>query len=166
MDGSYYNNSVRISASFDVFKGHLNDSNTTMDNNNYENVDLPVLYRLVSFYKPIHGYLALIVCVYGIIANALNVIVLTKKAMISSTNIILTGIAISDGVTMGLYIPYALQLYVIHGTNLNADRDTEGFAWFMLMYGVLSVILHTTSIWLTVTLAAFRFVIIRYPLIG
>ena len=30
------------------------------------------------FYRPIHGYLSLAVCVFGIIANVLNIIVLTR----------------------------------------------------------------------------------------
>jgi len=39
-------------------------------------------------YKPIHGYLASVVCVVGVIANILNIIVLTRRHMLSSTNII------------------------------------------------------------------------------
>lgn len=31
-----------------------------------------------NFYRPIHGYLSLAVCVFGIIANVLNIIVLTR----------------------------------------------------------------------------------------
>ena len=114
-------------------------------------------------YKPIHGYLAAIVCVFGVIANILNIIVLTRKNMISSTNIILTGLAISDGLTMAFYFPYALQMYVIHGIKESPERDTEGAAKFQLCYAILSVCVHSISIWLTVTLAVFRYVFIRFP---
>ena len=34
--------------------------------------------RFYYFYRPIHGYLSLAVCVFGIIANVLNIIVLTR----------------------------------------------------------------------------------------
>lgn len=35
--------------------------------------------RFNLFYRPIHGYLSLAVCVFGIIANVLNIIVLTRS---------------------------------------------------------------------------------------
>lgn len=31
-----------------------------------------------EYYTPIHGYISLIVCVFGIIANILNIVVLTR----------------------------------------------------------------------------------------
>ena len=43
-----------------------------------------------DWYKDVHGYLAATVCVFGIIANILNIVVLTRKNMISATNCILT----------------------------------------------------------------------------
>ena len=46
-----------------------------------------------DWYLQYHGYLASVVCVFGIVANTLNIIVLTRPNMISSTNCILTGLA-------------------------------------------------------------------------
>lgn len=37
-----------------------------------------VLFRFKRFYVPIHGYLAIIVCVFGMITNFANIIVLTR----------------------------------------------------------------------------------------
>lgn len=126
----------------------------------------PVLQTLDSRYKPIHGYLAAIVCVFGVIANILNIIVLTRKNMMSATNIILTGLAISDGLTMAFYFPFALNEYVIHGTQMSPDRNSLESAKYTFCYAIASVILHSISIWLTVTLAVFRYVFIRFPRIG
>lgn len=126
----------------------------------------PALQALHKQYKPIHGYLAAVVCVFGVIANVLNIIVLTRKNMVSSTNIILTGLAISDGLTMAFYFPFALQTYVIHGIDISPERDTIESAKYTLSYAIASVILHSISIWLTVTLAVFRYVFIRFPRIG
>lgn len=128
-----------------------------------EVTEISALQTFETRYKPIHGYLAATVCVFGVIANVLNIIVLTRKNMVSSTNIILTGLAISDGLTMAFYFPYALLMYVIHGISESPERDTEGAAKFQLCYAILSVILHSISIWLTVTLAVFRYVFIRFP---
>lgn len=36
------------------------------------------LYRFKDFYVIFHGYLSLVVCVFGIIANIANIIVLTR----------------------------------------------------------------------------------------
>lgn len=64
------------------------------------------------WYRQYHGYLATVVCILGIIANLLNIVVLTRKNMISATNCILTGLAVSDGLTMVAYLPFALRFYV------------------------------------------------------
>lgn len=36
------------------------------------------LYQFKQFYHPLHGYLSLLVCGFGILANTLNIIVLTR----------------------------------------------------------------------------------------
>lgn len=137
---------------------------TPIMGNYVSNVDaIPELKLFEVWYKPIHGYLAAIVCVFGVIANVLNIIVLTRKNMQSSTNVLLTGLAISDGLTMVAYFPWSLIMYVIHGTEVNVDRDTYLCAEFQLGYAIFSVIIHSVSIWLTVTLAVFRYVFIRFP---
>lgn len=141
----------------------LND-NTIMGHydSNLES-ELPRLKAFEAFYKPIHGYLAACVCVFGVIANVLNIVVLTRKNMLTSTNVILTGLAISDGLIMALYFPFALGMYIINGVKVTPSRDTYQLAQFQLAYAILSVIVHSVSIWLTVTLAVFRYVFIRFP---
>lgn len=141
-------------------------STSTMGNYISDVPESPALRTFETKYKPVHGYLAASVCVFGVVANMLNIIVLTRKNMVSSTNIILTGLAISDGLTMAFYFPWALQMYVIHGTAVSLDRDTEGCAKFQLSYAIISVVVHSISIWLTVSLAVFRYVFIRFPRIG
>ena len=47
---------------------------------------------LAESYKPVHGYLSLVMCIFGTIANVLNIVVLTRKEMNGSPiNRILTG---------------------------------------------------------------------------
>lgn len=121
------------------------------------------LLQFNNWYKQYHGYLATAVCICGIIANILNIAVLTRKNMVSSINCILTGLAVSDGLTMAVYLPFALWFYVLNGTEENASRNSLTAVRFMLFYAVSSVLVHTASIWLTVTLAIFRFIFIRYP---
>jgi hypothetical protein len=127
---------------------------------------VPELLQFQNQYQPIHGYLAPIICVFGVVANILNIVVLTRKNMQTSTNVILTGLAISDGLTMAAYIPYALLLYVIHGTKITPIRDTYQVAQFQMGYALFSVVVHSIAIWLTVTLALFRYIFIRFPRLG
>lgn len=116
-----------------------------------------------NWYKDYHGYLAAGVCTLGCVANALNIIVLSQKTMCSATNCILTGLAISDGLTMLAYLPFALRFYVLYGTEMTPERNSLPAVRFLLFYACFSVAVHTISIWLTVTLATFRYLLIKYP---
>lgn len=61
-----------------------------------------------------HGYFALVVCVFGIISNILNIIVLTRKHMHSPVNFILAALAIADILTMTPYPAMAVYLYILN----------------------------------------------------
>jgi hypothetical protein len=115
------------------------------------------LEKFRAWYFSGHGYLASIICVLGIIANGVNIIVLTRKNMISATNTILTALAVADGLTMMAYLPFAILYYWA------SDDHSRGVAEFFLFYIYFSVLAHSISIWLTVTLAVFRYLFIGYP---
>lgn len=114
------------------------------------------LLEFHNWYQRYHGYLASIVCVFGIVANTLNIIVLTRPNMVSSTNCILTGLAVSDGLTMAAYLPFALRFYVLYGLDWNPERNSYAAINYMLFFACFSVVVHSISIWLTVALAIFR----------
>lgn len=128
----------------------LNDSGMVDDS-------VSALFTFHNWYNFYHGYLACVVCVFGVVANIFNIIVLTRKNMQSPTNVLLTGLAVSDGLTMAAYFPFALYFYVMEG------KRTIHSARFLLFYAIFSVLVHSVSIWLTVTLALFRYIFIRYP---
>ncbi|ODN04087.1 Sex peptide receptor [Orchesella cincta] len=109
-------------------------------------------------YRGIHGYTSLVVCLFGCFANILNLIVLTRKEMINPTNAILTGLALADLLNMIEYMPYAVYMnYLTH-------RKTYGWALFVLTHSNFSQVCHTISIWLTVTLAVWRYIMVAMPL--
>lgn len=66
-------------------------------------------------YWNIHPYLSLIICVFGVSTNLVNVFILCQDKMRNSINCILTGIAVSDIMTMLDYIPFAVQFYLLTG---------------------------------------------------
>lgn len=114
-----------------------------------------------SVYVKVHGYITLILCVLGSAANSLNIAVLSRREMASSTNSILTALAVADLVVMLDYIPFALHIYTALSPELN--RNSYGWAVFVYFHSIFSQTFHTVSIWLTITLAVWRFIAIKFP---
>ena len=85
----------------------------------------------------------------------------TRPSMRSPINHILSGLAVSDCLTMTAYLPFAMLFYIVHGVEMTERRNSLHAVRFLLYYARFSVIVHTASIWLTVALATFRYVIIR-----
>lgn len=112
-------------------------------------------------YIKVHGYIALIICILGSGANSVNIAVLSRKEMASSTNSILTGLAVADLLVMLEYIPFALHIYIKTGSDLN--RNSYGWAVFVYFHSIFSQTFHTISIWLTITLAIWRYIAIKLP---
>jgi len=107
-------------------------------------------------YSAFHGYGSLIVCLLGAHANIFNLIVLTRKEMRSPTNAILTGLAVADLANMLEYIPYSIY-------RILPKSNSYGWALYVLVHSNFSQVCHTTSIWLAVTLAIWRYVVVtRY----
>ncbi|ESO11149.1 hypothetical protein HELRODRAFT_194885 [Helobdella robusta] len=68
------------------------------------------------------------VCSFGITANILNIIVLTRKNMKSATNSILTGLAVFDELTMLAYFPFALLQNDCSNDLVNSSSSGSGFS--------------------------------------
>lgn len=114
---------------------------------------------LAISYKAYHGYVALVVCVFGTVANILNIMVLTRKDMVvAPINRILTGLASADMLVMVEYIPFAIYVYLVLPEN---KIFPYGWAVFVLFHMHFSHVLHTISIALTLTLAVWRYIAIR-----
>lgn len=118
------------------------------------------LYR--ESYSAIHGYISIFVCLFGITANVMNIIVLTRKNMISPINAILTGLAIADMMVMLSYLPFGFHNYLRFSLT-EREKFTFGWAAFTLFHAHFSVVNHTTSTWLTVTVAIWRVMAVCYP---
>lgn len=132
--------------------------------NETDEVISSVVYHLEAFhdwYRKYHGYLATVVCLLGIVANCVNIVVLTRRSMLSAINCILTALAVADGLTMAAYLPFALRFYVLYGVEPTSKRNEQTAVRFLLFYARFSVVVHTASIWLTVVMATFRYIFVR-----
>ncbi|GFR78591.1 FMRFamide receptor [Elysia marginata] len=108
-----------------------------------------------------HGYLAVAVCLFGIISNLLNIVVLTRKHMRSPTNFILTALAIADILTMSPYVVMATYFYIIYRPLCEeGDRHTKPWMYFILFHNLYIVTCHMMAMWLTVSLAVFRYIFV------
>ncbi|XP_059164230.1 G-protein coupled receptor dmsr-1-like [Physella acuta] len=120
------------------------------------------LWDFHELFLQVYGYASIVVCIFGILTNVINITVLMAKDMRTATNYLLTFLAISDILTMLPYIPYIFHFYcpLTDPTDTPA-KYTYNWILYMLIIVYLFATTHTISIWLAVTLAAFRFCQIR-----
>ena len=123
--------------------------------------------KLIVFsqhYALYHGYISVCVCVFGMLANTANIVVLNRKNMITSTNVILMWLAVADLFTMLDYFPFVIHFFILRDLDL-AFMQTRYYSWicFLLFHANFSIVCHTVAIWLTIALATFRFLYIWFP---
>ena len=108
-----------------------------------------------SYYSQLHGWISLLVCIFGSIANILNILVLTRREMRSPTNIILTGLAIADLLVMIDYIPYVIHLYLYR----RSRRDTFTYGWtiFVLFHSNFAQVTNRRTHFRTIQIRNIRF---------
>ncbi|XP_053981480.1 G-protein coupled receptor dmsr-1-like [Hylaeus volcanicus] len=114
-----------------------------------------------SHYSHAHGWISLLVCIFGSIANILNILVLTRREMRSPTNLILTGLAVADLFVMIDYIPFSIHIYLYRRSR--RDTFTYGWASFVLFHSLFSQVCHTIAICLTLILGVWRYVAVARP---
>uniref|UniRef100_A0A0K0CXM3 G_PROTEIN_RECEP_F1_2 domain-containing protein n=1 Tax=Angiostrongylus cantonensis TaxID=6313 RepID=A0A0K0CXM3_ANGCA len=120
--------------------------------------------EVISFnllYAPIHGIVCVGLCVFGILTNIVHVIVLTRPTMRNSAvNCLLTAVAICDIGTMASYLIYIVH-FVVQRRTTCTPTFTYGWMQFLLWHVMLSITLHTTSLWLAVAMAFIRRMTLR-----
>lgn len=80
--------------------------------------------------------------------------------MESPTNAILTGMAVADLLVITTYIPFVIHYYI--SKLPTQQRFNYGWARFTLFHAHNTVLFHTVSMWLTVLLAVWRYVTVRW----
>ncbi|KAL4231274.1 G-protein coupled receptor [Mactra antiquata] len=149
---------------YNVTTSIMSTESTTTPPQYLDYVSYKNLQTLKLRYAEIHGYISVIVCVFGIIANIANIVVLNKKHMRSSTNVILMWLAVADLCTMMEYVPFALKFYIFKDPDLEfPNNKLYGWMCYLLFHAGFSITMHSVSIWLTIMLALFRFLYIFFP---
>ena len=108
-----HNSSLNTSHNGDTSSTSINttvSSSSSPTSDMYEGL---AAYALGYWY--VHPYLSLLICVFGISSNIINIIILTQKKMLNPINCVLTGIAVSDIITMADYVPFVIHFYLRTG---------------------------------------------------
>ncbi|CAG5127627.1 unnamed protein product [Candidula unifasciata] len=139
----------------------LSQDGMTMSNKSMTNDDLS---SFSDWYAQYHGYVSLCVCLGGIVTNTFNVTVLTRQHMRTPVNLILTGLAVSDIITMLSYLPFSIHFYCVYPSNMSSpEKNSKLWMTFFVFHINLTLVTHTISIWLCVVLAIVRYHHIRSP---
>lgn len=140
----------------------------TTDETTLKDDDKPHESGMTDFnknYGEVHGYIANVVCIFGVISNILNIIVLTRKHMITPTNSILTALAIADFLTMLTYLVYATYFYIATEPKPEYNHSA-GWMYFILIHNHFIITCHNMAMWFTVTLAVFRYIFVCHHTIA
>ena len=79
-------------------------------------------------------------------------------------NLILSAIALVDCLLLVEYIPFTVHMYLLdEETRPSEERFSYGWGVFLLFHSNFTIIIHTVSIWLTLSLAFWRLIMIRLP---
>ncbi|XP_064650548.1 sex peptide receptor-like [Lineus longissimus] len=111
---------------------------------------------------PINGYLIPPLILFTIITNSLVCIVLLKPHMRSPTNMLLVAMAVSDTLTGLTPVPQYLYFYTF-----GYHREWVPYEWCVVnsvLGRALPTIFHTASIWLTLALAAQRYICVCHSI--
>lgn len=100
-------------------------------------------------YAHAHGYVSLIVCLVSILMNLATVVVLTRRQMLSPSNTLLTGIAVTETIKLAIYGVYAYEFNLV--TQIDSDVAYPiGWIYYLLVHASLSLVLYAVVTWLTV----------------
>uniref|UniRef100_A0A1I7X2Y1 G_PROTEIN_RECEP_F1_2 domain-containing protein n=1 Tax=Heterorhabditis bacteriophora TaxID=37862 RepID=A0A1I7X2Y1_HETBA len=151
------------------------DSNIFDINNTRTYQILESLFFFKQTYSSFHRYIAVLLCVFGLLANSIHIWVLTRPRMrYNSVHTVLVCIAASDMGTMTSYLVCYLYLYFqyfniailqIYMSRFEFFQDHSGYpygwALFLKVHVVLSIALHAITLYLVVLMAFIRFSVMK-----
>lgn len=112
--------------------------------------------------KDYSEYLVFIICICGCISNCFNICVLSRKQMQCPTNYILLRMAVVDMLVMLDYMPFS-YLMTQQTSVYIPYYYSHYFAVYVILHTVFSQTLHFISCCLTIILALWRYIAVKFP---
>ena len=96
-------------------------------------------------YFSVHGYLAIVISIFGIVSNVINIAVLSQKSMVTPTNAILTALALVDVLVMLTYVPFALHQFILR--SMLTITQWRSYSWMVFIcFNInFTIVCHTIS---------------------
>lgn len=117
----------------------------------------------VGYSYPIYGVAFPILLLFLVTANIFVVLVLSKKHMATPTNTVLFYMAISDFFVGIVPFPFTFFYFTL-GYHAQPERHEIWWCYMgQFLMSILPPVCHGIAIWLTVLLAAQRYIYIEYP---
>ena len=95
-----------------------------------KSIEFTTILHFQDFYPPIHGWLAMLVCILGTLFNLANIMVLTHRDMRNPVNMILTGIAVADCLVMIEYIPFRIHMMRLNDLDIPKAETVRNYRLF------------------------------------
>ena len=117
----------------------------------------PISKNIVNFRIANH-YVALVICILGVVFNTLLIAVLRKPKMRSSTNIIMIGLAAADQIMMISYAIYIIYFRLIYSPLMEMFQSSWAVQWlYVILYHYVYACSHVLSEWFTLAIAIVRY---------
>jgi hypothetical protein len=122
---------------------------TSTNSPDYDDNDTSSLDRYRLVYRNYHGIISSFVCIFGLTCNLFNIIVLTRPLMRSSTNTILTSLALSDLLKMLFVLPAVIIFYCLPKNESKSEPDSTSYfqVKFYMIHMLFTLTLHCISTW-------------------
>lgn len=122
-----------------------------------------LLEPFLAPYTIIHLPLVIGICLFGIVANVLNVIVLTRRPMRAQPiNIILTGLSTAQLLLLVNFICYTAYSRLFDAPCAVAAKSLVWLSYLLLNVN-LNLVLHTIALVHTSLLAIIRYLVVHFP---
>lgn len=123
--------------------------------------------RLKSFsdaYGSVHGPLVLGICVFGVAANLINVLVLSRRKLRQCpTNFLLCGLSIAQLLLLLNFLCYSLYSSSLAPGPCSLPYKSFGWLAYLVLNVNVNVVLHSTALAHTTLLAVFRYLAVHFP---
>lgn len=116
-----------------------------------------IFYIIHDSYSSYHSFISVAICIIGVLANSINVIVLTRPNMITPVNVLLVTMALLDMLVMSSYLIFTIHFNFMSFRLCETTNFPYFWGLFALFHAHFSLVGHTMSLWISIVMAFVRY---------